>query len=413
VPDRIIFYFPYRGMGGVSVLFVRLAEALSTDHEVYLVDYRDGYMGQRVPRGVHFIDIEGTEAFPDQALLVVQSMKAWNLAAIDRVAPETRVLFWTLHPYNLYPFLFSDFSGSRGRRMVGRLLKPLSLSRVARLRRLVTYLVEHRALVFMDAENRGKTASFFPGISIPERYIPVLSAAPTQRQMGAVRQPLRCAWVGRIVDFKVTILAHLIERLDAATDALGGIDLAIVGDGDHVEWLRAHAARFRRVRVSFVPAVPLERLETYLVENVDLLFAMGASALEGASRGIPTILLDYSFRPVAGLYRFRFMHDRAGYTLGESISPIHLEECSSLESLLQSLRLNHAAIAQQSYECWAAKFSPGGVARQFARLAAESTATVGEMRAAELFTADRVSLALRRARQALLSAPANAGFRNL
>jgi hypothetical protein len=394
-------------------LFVRLAEVLRDSHEVYLVDYRDGYMGERVPPGVKFIDIAAEQPFPEDALLVVQSMKAWNLAAIDRIRADTRVFFWTLHPYNLYPFLFSTFSGSRARRALGTLLKPLSWSRVTKMRRLVNYLIEHEALVFMDAENRNRTASFFRGIVMPERYVPVLSGEPNRSRTGAPQVPLRCAWVGRIVDFKVTILAHLIERLDTASEVVGPIDLAIVGDGDRVEWLQQFAARFQRVRITFFPPMAIEQVEDYLVESVDVLFAMGSSALEGASRKIPTVLLDYSFQPISGLYRFRFMYEATGYDLAEQISKKHLETSSSLEELLESLKVNYPACANQCYDRWAAMFSPNGVAQRFAERGEQSTATVGEMRSLGFFEPDRLSRWLWRIRRTLLAPPTNAGFRNL
>src|ERR1041385_1123793 len=106
----ILFYFPYRGVGGVSVLFLRMAPELRRTHDVHLVDFKDGYMGSRVPEGVGFIDFERVERYPERAVLVLQSLAPWNIVDTEKFPDQTRVLFWNLHPNNFYPYIFSNYS---------------------------------------------------------------------------------------------------------------------------------------------------------------------------------------------------------------------------------------------------------------------------------------------------------------
>ena len=61
---NIIFYFPYRQIGGVSQLFLRLSAELSKDYKVHLVDFRDGAMAKLIPNGVNFIDFDEVISYP-------------------------------------------------------------------------------------------------------------------------------------------------------------------------------------------------------------------------------------------------------------------------------------------------------------------------------------------------------------
>ena len=46
---KIYFCFPYKDVGGVSILFMRMAHELAKKHnfDCILIDYNDGYMSLR------------------------------------------------------------------------------------------------------------------------------------------------------------------------------------------------------------------------------------------------------------------------------------------------------------------------------------------------------------------------------
>ena len=56
---NLYFFFPYRGVGGVPVLFLRLANYLSNMnvYNIFLIDYEDGYMAKNYDKdsGVKFV----------------------------------------------------------------------------------------------------------------------------------------------------------------------------------------------------------------------------------------------------------------------------------------------------------------------------------------------------------------------
>ncbi|MFT4805611.1 MAG: hypothetical protein ACI9YE_002833, partial [Psychroserpens sp.] len=47
---NLIFCFPYRGVGGVSLLFLRMAEYLVSrvDFNIFCIDYEDGFISKNL-----------------------------------------------------------------------------------------------------------------------------------------------------------------------------------------------------------------------------------------------------------------------------------------------------------------------------------------------------------------------------
>ena len=61
-----------------------------------------------------------------------------------------------------------------------------------------------------------------------------------------------------------------------------------------------------------------KNLEEFIRE-FDLIFAMGTSALDAARVGMPVVRLDYSYKLIGSNYRYKFLHQVEGYSLGDRI----------------------------------------------------------------------------------------------
>ena len=76
----IIFIFPYRGVGGVSTLFLKLAYILSNKYKlnVGIVDYRDGFISRNLEnnKNIKFFEYSDSEILnlPESSYLIFQSM---------------------------------------------------------------------------------------------------------------------------------------------------------------------------------------------------------------------------------------------------------------------------------------------------------------------------------------------------
>lgn len=386
-------------VGGVSLLFKRLSSYLFPMNNVFLVDFREGFMGKDIPSGVGFIDYETVDQYPGNSILILQSLAPWNIKGVSKFPADTKVLFWNLHPLNFYPYIFSIHSPSPLKSCIGKIFNPLSYFRKKKFERLVKYLSDANSLVFMDGENYSSTSNYFPNLDIHKKILPIMSSCVKEIANVNIGSILRCCWIGRIVDFKINILAHLIMRLDGAVQRVGPITLTIVGDGDPVDidMLKREADTFDRIKLKFIENIPPNQLDVFIGNEVDVLFAMGTSALEGASRHRPTFVLDYSYQRIEGVYRFKYIFESTECNLAEKIDPaLHYEVYSTLEDRLIEIQKNYKAVGWKCFEYWRLNFSPEIAVKTFINYVDNAGATIGQMRVQGFFEADLVSMLIKK-----------------
>lgn len=333
----ICFIFPYRSVGGVSMLFLRMASYLSSEGlaRTCLVDYADGFMATHRDASLCAL-LEYSDnspiSIPEEAIVVFQSMTSWSLFSELRIQDTTRVFFWNCHPFNLIPLLPGLRGLMQNNLTVGRLLlNTLLLPYKLTMRRFVRTLVAHHGLVFMDHENRRVTSNYLGIENLPDDFlqIPVdtrfVVAKPAKRTRDLAVEGIRVLWIGRIVDFKYHILCRALERMNDAQSVLGvPVEVTIIGTGDYNVLLRSFVQALSNISVIFLESLAPVQVDCYMNANVDIAIAMGTSALDAARLGIPTLLLDYSYKMVDPCYRFTWLHERDGFTLADQISSNHL-----------------------------------------------------------------------------------------
>lgn len=386
---RLHLCFPYRDVGGVPLLFLRLAAELGRrGADVSLVDYEDGYMARRRDaRTMKLVTypLAGSVGIPADTTLVLQAMTPWSI--FPRLAPArgTRLLFWNCHPFNLVPTFpglrrFMMGSERAGQWTLRTVLRPWR----ARMRRFAMMLLERDSLVFMDHTN----------VRTTERQLdlridhPPMLAIPAESSDGQPHAPpqvgtrgLRVAWVGRIVDFKFHALLHAMRRLDALQPSLGvRLSLVIIGAGDYETQLRDAAARLPRLDVHFHGEVEPDDLKRLLADEVDLLLAMGTSALEGARLGVPTLLLDLSYRPIEPATRIGWLHENDGYSLADMAQPCPVAEAdSALDLRLRELLADPRRVSEAARAYFNEHHDIAAIATQLLAYAGRARCTWGEL----------------------------------
>jgi len=378
---RFIFCFPYRGVGGVPVLFSRIAECLVRDgiHQASVIDYPDGAMARAVahlPIDLIAYDEDKPLHVPNDAVLIFQSLNPWAMYPNLRIPGNVRIFFWNCHPFNLVPV----FPGLRAMMMSNLGFGRLALATVLRryrtiVVRLIGFLLERRALVFMDKANVDNTQNYL-GISLPQQdYLPVPAGSVCDRIYRSPRNwmtdGLRLAWIGRIADFKYPILSKTLLSLDRVAPALKvPVRVVIVGDGPHLDDLQRDIATLKNIEVDLVGEMPTTDIAPFLTERVDVLFAMGTSALEGARLGVPTVLLDVAYGPVPDGYVFSWLHERGGFTLGEVMSSSLIQPGNnSLETVLRTAMASFDQVSRAAHSYYGTAHAPASVTEKFLRFA--------------------------------------------
>jgi len=372
----IVFYFPYSSVGGVSVLFLRLARLLRNERKVILMDLEDGYMVRNIPSGVEFIPYTKPEELPNDSIVIFQSVPPWRISFISQFPLTANIFYWNLHPDNLRP----DFIGIISRfKRVTMLNYLFSAIRKRKLNKLLKLLLNKNAIRFMDQENYLATA-FIYGLKVNNpKYLQILTDNNNEAKIKnrlKKGKTINLAWLGRIDDFKTPILMHIIKRLcDIQTF---DVNFSIIGTGGDIEKVRELSQQQKNIVFSFISEIPPDNMQKAF-ENIDILFAMGTSALDGAKNKVPTILVDYSYKKINGLYQFKMIYEKQNYNMGELINISHMEKMSSLENLIRSIVDDFEEYSEKSFLYWKRNFSPEEVLPKFISAIEDSSMTINNI----------------------------------
>jgi len=395
---KLYFCFPYHGVGGVSLLFLRLAEFLSERRlaECHLVDYVDGFMAKNLRAPGVILEVykdQGTPVvIPGGAIGIFQSMTPWSIFPGIHPDPASRIFFWNCYPFNLIPLFPGLRRTMQYRPAVARwILATLLRTYRQKMRLMIDLMLEKHALVFMDSTNVNTTCEYL-GVSICNpRYLPIPVPASGDRRALLMKRDLkanglRVVWVGRVVDFKFFILQRSLIELNRLAPRLNlDIQVTLVGSGEYRQALAGTVVNLHFLRCYFVDHVDPADLDELLISNADLLLAMGTSALEGARLGIPTLLLDFSHGPVSAGYVFRWIFERQGYTLGNTIfDRDYVSGNTSLEDRIGDLIGEGAEISLRCQQYFAENHELSSVASKMLEVLEQTACTYGDMQRASL-----------------------------
>ena len=322
---KLIFCFPYRGAGGVPLLFIRLGNHLKNQgYNITIVDYIDGFMALNNDNNLEFIEYKDNKEIniDKNSILVLQSMTPWSIYPSLNIDKNAKLFFITTIPTNFYPAL----PLVRDKILKGGIFAKFIWHTILRdeYQKMIQFLklgLEKKSFVFLDEDivcniinslnipiNTPKLLPLFSNNSIKNQYLNTVIKSDNELIVG---------WVGRIADFKVHILNKVIEDLKNYSDSNTlKIKFIIVGTGEKENiLLKYNTENFSIQRINHIEPT---RLDEQLLK-FDLYFAMGTSALDGARLGIPTIRLDYSFKKIEDDYKYKFLFDVKGYSLGENI----------------------------------------------------------------------------------------------
>ena len=301
---RVIFFFPDRRIGGGPFYLLRMAVELSksNEYEVYYIDYKDGYTHKidiDVSK-IKFIDFEDyspSTIFIDDAVLFAPIHYLHNMPYFHL---NTKVLFFNWH-HECIPVLknnmcFNDIE----------------------LYKCMEIINKNNAQVFCDvgqwSENNRYSLQDFN-----KNYVPVHINMKNERAIPhIIDNNINICILGRLVLDKIYSVINIIECAKKYNKK--NIVIHIIGDGDQKDKLNAYK-EVDGIELRFLGVLSGDRLNNYLKNNIDILFAMGTSVLEGAAIGLPSIIIPYSIRPFH-LDQFIYLYDTIGYCLGWDVNQL-------------------------------------------------------------------------------------------
>ncbi len=383
---KICFYFPYFEDSGVPVLFSRLANSIAAkykDIDVYIIDYENGSMSKNVNKieNIHLIKfIEGKIVVPpNDCTIVFQSLLPYYWPKELVLNSTHKIYFWNLHPKNLIPSLLPlpiirDIPLHSF--IIHKFLSIFYPRIMTNMKNFVKLLLDNNALAFMDQTNYNFTCNYLFLDKFKPTYLPVPALESNVLKENYFKNNhLNFCWVGRLCDFKVNILILTINKLSEVLNELKiNVKFFIVGDGPMRNFVEKNVKETSFLKIKFIGALPHKELDSFMLKNVDVLAAMGTSALEGAKLKIPTLLLDASYKRVDNDYRFRFLYNAECYDLAHFISESDIESNnSSLKDIVFSIYENYECHAEKSYNYFLTNHSLSEIAKKFIKHINEST----------------------------------------
>lgn len=323
---KLVFCFPYHGAGGVNMMFMRLASYFyQNGFKVALIDYPDGNMAKNKQKDIDLIPYfdDKEVLIPDNVILIFQSMTPWSIFPSLKILDKTKLFFITTLPANFYPVLpgFLRNMMYEGGFVSKIFWNTLLLKEYQKCKVFLQLLEEKSANVFLDSDIVCNINKSMKTKLLNPKLLPLFSQdVETNKfleQLNTKKDILTLCWIGRLADFKINILNHVIsEAFEYANKKCKEISFIIVGDGEYENKLfNSFSEYFSIKRIKYIEP---SKLNDFML-NLDILFAMGTTALDGAKLGIPTVRLDYSYSLIPKTYKYKFFYEVKGYSMGERI----------------------------------------------------------------------------------------------
>lgn len=385
---NLYFFFPSYSIGGVAILFLRLADYLSNSnlYNVLIIDYEDGYMAKNYDKdkNIQFIiyDEKKNIDFNNKDIIVFQSMPLWGIPKNLVFSKKTKLIYWNLHPYNMFGYAYRIDSVFKNKLLHKIVTLIFRYSIYFNDRKAVKIFDDKKSLFFMDEENLNQTKNWLDIKLKNKLYLPLSIDNLKNIKINYLpsKDNLTCAWIGRIGDFKVHILLYTLKKLNDIVIKTGRkLLFSIVGTGEYLEYLKEKTSSLNDINITFIDYIDPKNLNSFL-KDIDLGFAMGTAALDFAKFGVPTILLDFSYKDIKMDYKFDWLYNTKNFTLGREINnTLYESQNKSLESLLNNLSTDYNMISLKSFNYIRDNFKIEKNANKFIDLVDKSSLTYSDL----------------------------------
>jgi glycosyltransferase involved in cell wall biosynthesis len=188
---------------------------------------------------------------------------------------------------------------------------------------LCQLFLETNSYCFMDLSNYLSTKR---RVDLPwqERYAPVTVHTENTDKVQSVQpvppvnpdKPLQVGWLGRLDNDKIHSMLNVAENL-MKDSTVEKVDFHVIGDGNAKRHMSVanYSPKIRFILTSYLYA---EERNNYIRDNVDIMVAMGISAIDTAMLGVPTVIPIVSPKPF-WTDSFVYVQDLNKYSLGWNI----------------------------------------------------------------------------------------------
>lgn len=340
------------------MLFLRMATFLKTqNYDVAIVDYPDGDMANRCESLFPLIKYhdEREVVLPTNSIVILQAMTPWSIFPNLRVSPSSHIFFIATLPQNFFPLLPGKLRNimAKGQTFAKVVWLSFLRSDYKKIKRFISLIHKKNALVFLDSDivcNIQKSL----GIVINNPKLLPLPGGESSENLFLKSHmidyaKLNLGWVGRIADFKINILNKVLDdAFQYSQKYQQKIIFHIIGSGECEQRIKLFNSE--HFTVKHIDYINPNDLSKYMLK-LDMIFAMGTSALDSARIGVPTVRLDYSFSRVSDRYLYKMIDEVSGFCLGENIDGhCFTNGRHSFHDLMRVVKTNSIALSDRCFD---------------------------------------------------------------
>jgi len=360
---KLYFFYPSRVIGGVEVLFVRLADRLSAEgFLVTVLDYEDGiYSSFQFRSSIQLVSVSSKKKVSiDKDSILISPMS--DLERFEKylsINSEAFILFWFLQPYNLVQFLPRVFTKSqkKNRSLLKFINKIVFFRYHGNVRELLLEVYHKNALLFMDSNVKEFNEYFYDIVFEKPVFIRIPVEIDRVKKRKDVDQLdlIKFVWVGRLKEDVISIFRYVVNDIHGIHNTLGlQVELFVVGSGTADNELRTFLESKSALKWHMIGTLDPRELEKFLLENADCLLAFGTSALEGGKLGIPVILLDPDYKEISeNTYFYKWLFMSKDYKLGSQVglykNRLPEENTLTFLELIQELQNHYNAVGEKTF----------------------------------------------------------------
>ena len=301
--EKVVFYFPWKELSGGPFYLTKLADSLAEqeNYEVYYTDYKHGLCDDMLKnpavKKIEYKENDFVMPFNEPITLITPVYWAHK---VPKIHSKSKIVFLNWH-YCCISTLKSTSGWSKYK--LNKFLKLVKKTNSC-------FFLDYSHLIGQDTK-KIKFKDIIVPITLKEKNI---VASKDIVDTGVINIGV----LGRIDGDKVYSILNLIDNL-INLDINKIINLHIIGDGVHREFFEQEIARYgyllRNINILMHGIMVKDELNHFMANNIDILFAMGTSALEGAAIHLPTVIIPSNSHKFNN-NDYVWLHNSKKYCLG-------------------------------------------------------------------------------------------------
>ena len=346
----IYIFYPSNIMGGAEYLLIRTAHLLKNNgFNVGVIDIKGGWLSENTNNGIKKKYFLGNKKIKleDGDFLITTANLMYKLDIYFEKS-NSKVLLWTVQPYNIVINLPKILHRTPFFKKINH--NYLSYKNPIH-KKILESIIEKNGVVAMDGECNNiifknyelNYTSFLP------IFVDTKSFSNSEKNR-INSDYMKIVWLGRIdLEFKI----HILKKTLLDIESLKGKNIVfdIIGNGPGLNDLKFFVQNNLNYKVNFLGEIENNNL-SHIISGYDLGFAMGTSALDLASKKIPTILLDFSYYQIIN-YKYRWIFETHEYTLGRDISFLSCEDIElmrNMQEVFNDISKSKSIISQKCFD---------------------------------------------------------------